>query len=102
MGQFFTFSKNKKLQLPKGSPFSTHSFSLIPHPPIPIIKLHQHGSAFFCPAWMLKVRLVIKVVIRQTGKEELDHYMSPSSNEQAKSPYPFPAKPHMKHAPLFI
>lgn len=61
-----------------------------PHPPVLIIQLYQGGSAFFCPAWMWKVRPVIKPVIRQTWGEELDHCMSPSSNEQPGSPCRLP------------
>lgn len=56
-------------------------------PPVLIIQLHQGVGTFFHPAWMWKVRPVIKPVIRQTWKEKLDHCMSPSSNEQpAMSP----------------
>lgn len=99
-GHFITSPKDKKAQLPKGLVvppffFPPHSISTSPHPrpPVLIIQLYQGGGAFFCPAWMWKVRPVIKPVIRQTWEEELDHCVSPSSNEQRGSRCPLPTQP---------
>lgn len=72
--------------------FLSHSeciFPPTPNPPFLIIQLYQGGDAFFCPAWMWKVRPVIKPVITQTWEKEVDHWMSPLQMNNQGACVPF-------------